>query len=445
MDDQQAQVPLRSALAKLGWSAERLIARTNEVRVRRGSFPLHAKTAYHWLRGTRPTAETINDVLVVLNRYATAPVTADDLGWAQPRARRTRRALDNPYDARATTLLHETQGEPMHRRNFLLLSGAGITATALDLMVISAESLHAAADGDPITPTLIGTVEQSVRQARALDDSEGSTPALLWTSGLWQNLASIINESSYTTTEAIRLHTAYIEMSETYGWMLFDAVRHPQAQRVYQAGLSLAREAIRHPDIDRATANLLASAAYQATWLHQHKEADTLLAVAHARAPQALTPRVLAVLADRQITLAGEQRDSNQLRQAEEAAHSHLDNAGTASEPWWSLWLNHSDIDANAGCAWLAADQTDHAERHLARHLSTHAGHLRDQALFASELAHTRLRAGDIAGACDAARNALTLIEQIASPRVLTRLDATITTLRTRHPDHPSVRSLPAA
>jgi hypothetical protein len=43
------------------------------------------------------------------------------------------------------------------------------------------------------------------------------------------------------------------------------------------------------------------------------------------------------------------------------------------------------------------------------------------------ELAHTRLRAGDIPDACDATRTALSLIEHISSPRVRERLDAATT------------------
>jgi len=161
-------------------------------------------------------------------------------------------------------------------------------------------------DEDAIAPKLLDKVEKSVHEARDLDDSEGSIPALLWTGGLWQNLGALLAESGHRSDQAIRLATAYIEMSETYGWILFDANYHPQAQRVYQTGISLAKEATRHPDIDRATANLLASAAYQETWLGQFKEAETLLAVAAHRAQRCPTPRLLAVLADRRITLAGQ-------------------------------------------------------------------------------------------------------------------------------------------
>jgi hypothetical protein len=253
--------------------------------------------------------------------------------------------------------------------------------------------------------------------ARDLDDSEGSISALLWAAGIWQNLAKILTHSRYHQPEGIRLHTAYIEMSETYGWMLFDAGKHPQAQRVYQTGLRLAREAEDHTDVHRATVNLLASAAYQACWLGQHHEADTLLSVAHSHKPDVLTPRLRAVLADREITLAGALGDTERVHRAEHQAHEHLAAAREGNEPWWSLWLSPQELDANTGSAWLAAHRPDLAEPYLTRRLAVLGDkYPRDRMLFASDLAHARLHTGDITGACEATHHALELSEHVASP-----------------------------
>lgn len=435
-------------LKALNWSAEQLIARVNQVRRCRSAGPMHSKSAYHWLRGTQPAPETVADVLTALNRFTLTHLTAADLGWDGKRCRRSRRTLDDPYNVPVATLLNESsQGEPMHRRKFGLLTAAAVTATALDMLLAhTASSASDGEDDDAIAPKLLDKVEKSVREARDLDDGEGSIPALLWTGGLWQNLGALLAESGHRSDQAIRLAIAYIEMSETYGWILFDANYHPQAQRVYQTGISLAKEAARHPDIDRATANLLASAAYQETWLGQFKEAETLLQVATHRAQRCPTPRLLAVLADRRITLAGARHDVAALQRAEDDGHHHLDNVTAGGEdPWWSQWLSHDILDANTGRAWLNADRVDQAEQHLARHLSPGGDNHRDHALFASELANTRLRTGDITGACTAARSALDSIGRIASPRVHARLDAAITTLRLRYPAHPHVAALTAA
>jgi len=48
--------------------------------------------------------------------------------------------------------------------------------------------------------------------------------------------------------------------------MLFDVRRHPQAQRVYHTGMRLARKADTSLTTRHATANLVASTAYQAAW-----------------------------------------------------------------------------------------------------------------------------------------------------------------------------------
>lgn len=283
--------------------------------------------------------------------------------------------------------------------------------------------------------------------ARDLDDSEGSISALLWAAGIWQNLAKILTHSRYHQPEGIRLHTAYIEMSETYGWMLFDAGKHPQAQRVYQTGLRLAREAEDHTDVHRATVNLLASAAYQACWLGQHHEADTLLSVAHSHKPDVLTPRLRAVLADREITLAGALGDTERVHRAEHQAHEHLAAAREGNEPWWSLWLSPQELDANTGSAWLAAHRPDLAEPYLTRRLAVLGDkYPRDRMLFASDLAHARLHTGDITGditgACEATHHALELSEHVASPRVHERLHSITTALRDRHSAYPRVRAI---
>ena len=249
---------LRAELANLGWSCEQLIARINERRARRGQRPLHRKSAYPWVRGGQPAPGTVHDVVSVLSHYAGAQVSADDFGWSDQRSRRRPRALDNPYESSATDLLRETQGEAsMQRRAFLLLSGAAATGPALDLLLPGASRLHAAQHGDTVSTQLAETVEGAVRQARGLDDSEGSTSALLWAEGIWQNLAKLIVTSRYSEPIGIRLHTAAIEMSETYGWMLFDVGDHPKAQRVFQTGLRLAREAHDAPSVHQATTNLL--------------------------------------------------------------------------------------------------------------------------------------------------------------------------------------------
>ena len=436
--------PLRELLSKLGWSPEQLIARVNQRRAQRGSMPLHLKTAYPWLRGGRPSAEVAVDVLAVLSLYTGHPQTATTLGWDLPRPRRRPRALDRPYDATATELLRETQGDvPMQRRSFILLSGAVATAPALDLMMKATPGLHTVQEGDRLSSQLMATVERTVRQARELDDSEGSASILLWAGGIWQNLGKLITECRYGDAEGVRLHAAYSEMSETYGWMLFDAGHHPQAQRVYQTGLRVAREAADAPGVHHATVNLLASAAYQESWLGQYHEARTLLDVAENARPQAMTPRLRAVVEMRRIALAGQMGDTDAVRRADCRTRTHLAAARDGEEPWWTLWLGSSAVDAQTGRALLAAHHPDLAEPYLGgRTIDDAEGYPRDRMLFATELAHARVQTGDVSGAVSAARQALSLAQHVGSHRVHRHLAGVSSLLRERHGPHPGVRGL---
>ena len=315
------------------------------------------------------------------------------------------------------------------------------TGPALDLLLPdSRQRLRAAQHGDTVSPELAEAVEKTVRQARDLDDRDGSTPTLQWAGGIWQNLATLIVDSRYSDHIGIRLHTAMIELSETYGWMLFDAGHHPHAQRVYQTGVRVAREAHDADTVHHATTNLLASAAYQAAWLDQYREAGDLLEVAEHRRPQTLTPHLRAVVAMRRIALAGQRGDTDALYRADQQTREHLTSTGT-HEPWWTLWLSPSAVNAQTGRALLAAHRPDLAEPYLRdRSDNDDAGYPRDRMLFASELAAARIQIGDLPGALTSVRTALTLAREVRSRRVHRHLDGVLTTLRRDHSTKPDVR-----
>lgn len=443
MVDRPAPVRLKVELEALGWSAEQLIARINACRTRRRASPLHPKSAYPWLRGSRPSPDVMPDILQALADQG-RHLTDGDLGWAGPRPRRSRRLLETPYNASVAGLLHETQGDPpMERRAFMLLSGAAVTAPALDLLIGGPDRLAAAIDGDRISPQLVASIEKSVRQVRDLDDAEGSGPALLWAGGLWQSLGRIITNGRYSSAEGARLHTAYVVLAETYGWMLFDSGHHPQAQRVYLTGLRLAKEAESDVNLHRATANLLASTAYQESWLGHHQEAATLLDVAVTQAPDALLPRVLAVLAQRRIIVAGRQGDSERVQRARDEAQEHLLDGADAEQPWWSTWLTPEAVNAQTGRAFLALHDPTQAEPYLARRVQlSEDSYPRDRMLAAADLADARLQMGDIDGAAEAGHESLDLAERVSSPRVLRRVETLLSQFQSTRSNHPAVRDL---
>lgn len=444
-DDSAQPVPLRRLLEELGWSREQLISHVNGYRRQRGLYPLNPKAAYPWTRGKRPLDGNIDDVVAVLSRHAGRPITAEDLGWGKqrPRPRTRARALDDPYNARAVDLIRETQGEtPMDRRSFGLLGGAAVTGVALDLLITGTPAMAAAVDGDRVSPKLLEVIETTVRKTRELDDAEGSTSVLSWANGTWKNLGQVLTESRYTGQTEIRLQTAYIEMAEQYGWMLFDASHHPQAQRVFQTGLRLAHEAQDARAVRRATANLLASSAYQATWLGQHTEAATMLRVAEHRADGDLTPGLNAILTSRKMSLAGATGNRAALPGLEDEIRDSLSGIGD-DEPWWTLWQTEDMVDQQTGRAWLAAGDPDVATPYLQRSNSyTDSPFSRERMLRATELADAFIKTGDVNGATRAATTALALATDVGSPRVREQLGTVTSRLVRRYPSHAAVTEL---
>ncbi|MER0240864.1 XRE family transcriptional regulator [Streptomyces sp. HSW2009] len=417
---------LAALLQQLGMRPEQLIARINERRTRRGSFPLSLKAAYPWLREnpSHPQPDNQSDALAVLTTRAGRPITASDVGWDSPRPRHRHRHLDAPGDAPLQGLLHEiSQGDIMDRRNLLVLTGAAATAPALALLLGPAAQAATSSDGTRLNEKLVGSIESAVRDLREMDDSTGSASGdLAWGLGIWQSTSRVLAQVRDRGPLADRLQTSYIELSEQVGWMLFDAGRHPQAQRVYHTGMRLAREADTSLTARHATSNLVASAAYQAAWLGHHNDAAALLDIA-ARAPE-LPPAVAAVIADRRVYAAGRRRDPEAILRYRDEALLHLDVPDERT-PWWATWLTKNSVDAATGRAWLACEQPSKAVPFLSRRAeTTSSDYPRDRLLAVLDLADTVHKCGHGDRARELLDQAGELIGTVSSQRMLHRYEA---------------------
>ncbi|MDD9383102.1 XRE family transcriptional regulator [Streptomyces sp. ZAF1911] len=413
---------LAALLQQLGMRPEQLIARINERRARRGGSPLSLKAAYPWLREvpSLPQPDNQADALAVLTARAGRCITASDVGWDLPRPRTRHRHLDAPGDAPLEALLHEiSQGDIMDRRNLLMLTGAAATAPALALLLGPIAEAAAAPSVTRLNDRLVGSIESAVRDLREMDDSAGSASGdLTWGLGIWQSTSRVVAQARGNGPLVDRLQTAYIELSEQVGWMLFDARQHPQAQRVYHTGMRLAREAGTSLTTRHSTANLVASAAYQAAWLNNHNDAAALLDIA-ARTPE-LPSAVGAVIAERRVYAAGRRHDPDAVRRFRDDALLHL---GTPDKqtPWWATWLTKDAVDGATGRAWLACDQPSRAVPFLSSRVEAAAAYPRDRLLAVLDLADTVNQCGESDRARELLDQAGELIGTVSSQRMVHR------------------------
>ncbi|MFJ3519858.1 XRE family transcriptional regulator [Streptomyces sp. NPDC090131] len=421
---------LAALMQQLEMRPEQLVARINERRARRGSFPLSLKAAYPWVRGKHPQPDNQADALAVLSARAGRCITASDAGWDAPRPRARHRHLDAPGDAPLEALLREISlGDIMDRRNLLMLTGAAATAPALALLL--GPIAEAAAAPTTVRPSerLVSSIEAAVRGLREMDDSTGSADGdLTWGLGIWQSASRVVAQAHGHGPLVERLQTAYVELCEQVGWMLFDARQHPQAQRVYHTGMRLAVETAASLPTRHATANLVASTAYQAAWLGHHNDAAQLLDIA-SRTPD-LPAAVAAVIADRRVYAAGRRHDPDAVLRFRDEALQHL---GSPDEhtPWWATWLTKESVDAATGRAWLACDRPSQAVPFLSRRVEavSPVDFPRDRLLAVLDLADTVHKCGDGDQARDLLDQAEGLIGTISSQRLLHRyktLSATV-------------------
>ncbi|MFE7958637.1 XRE family transcriptional regulator [Streptomyces sp. NPDC057413] len=415
---------LGALLQQLGMRPEQLIARINERRARRGCSPLSPKAAYPWLREmpSLPQPDNQADALAVLTARAGRCITAADVGWDLPRPRTRHRHLDAPGDAPLEALLQEiSQGDLMDRRNLLMLTGAAATAPALALLLGPTAEASAVPSGQ-LNERLVGSIERAVRDLREIDDSTGSASGdLTWGIGIWQSASRVVAQARGHGSLIDRLHTAYIELSEQVGWMCFDARQHPQAQRIYHTGMRLAREAGTSLT-SHSTANLVASAAYQAAWLGHHNDAAALLDIA-ARTPD-LPSAAAAVIADRRVYAAGRRHDPEAVVRFRDEALEYLSTPDERT-PWWATWLTKDSVDAATGRAWLACDQLARAVPFLRSRVdATAPTYPRDHLYAVLDLADTVHQCGDGDQARELLDQAEGLIGTVSSQRMLHRFEA---------------------
>ncbi|MET8981022.1 XRE family transcriptional regulator [Streptomyces sp. NPDC004539] len=417
---------LGALLQQLGMRPEQLVARINQRRARRGCSPLSPKAAYPWLREVPalPQPDNQADALAVLTDRAGRCITASDVGWDLPRPRTRHRHIDAPGDAPLEALLHEiSQGDIMDRRNLFMLTGAAATAPALALLLGPVAEAAAGPSSTRLNEQLVGSIERAVRDLREMDDSTGSASSdLTWGVGIWQSTSRVVAQAHGQGALADRLRTAYIELSEQVGWMLFDARRHPQAQRVYHTGMRLAREADTSLTTRHATANLVASTAYQAAWLGHHNDAAALLDIA-ARTPE-LPSAAAAVIAERRVYAAGRRHDSDTVLRFRDEALLHLDSPDERT-PWWAAWLTKDSVDAATGRAWLACDQPSQAVPYLrSRVEATTPAYPRDHLHAVLDLADTTRQCGEDDEARELLGQAGRLIGIVSSQRLAHRFES---------------------
>jgi len=426
---------LAQLLADVGWRPEQFAKQLSGYAEGHGHIVrLHPKTPYKWLAGKIPRRPWPTLATALLSDRLGRLVTPADLGWPDTpqEAVPASTALLLPWTAAgglqaATTV---TDAGIMHRRLFLTLTGAALTAPAHEWLIAHPATDTATTSGHRLDPDVVDHLDTITAGLRRMDDHLGGGHTLHLVQHHLATVVELLTTRRYTEPVGLRLHTCAAELLRLAGFLAFDDGQHAQAQRYWIAALHEA-----HTAADTALgANILGFMSCQAKDLGQTRQAVTLAQTALAGYPGA-SPTVNAILALRAAEAHANEQSQTQCRRAIDAAFTRLADAAPGhGNPPWSYWMTEAQAHAQAGYCHLKLKNWKPARTHLSRalHLQgddyTREGALR-QALLATTYAQQEHP--DLDRAIHLGRQAVdTLSGQVNSTRCVKHISELIESLK---------------
>jgi transcriptional regulator with XRE-family HTH domain len=351
---------------------------------------------WRWENGTTPNEESqsllagLLDVPIVVTERLRWPDWLP--AFEQPRP-------FSPSGSRAA--LREVQVTRMDRRSFLVLSSSTLVELAADWARIEPRHLDQALGGrQGVDTELLEWLERRSVELRTMSSGPHAHVASLIDAHL-HTTVDLIAQDRYAPEAGRRLHAVAADLAHVAGWLRFDADRHADAQRHWQAAVHAAHQA---RDRDLA-AVALSDLAYQATWLS--RPADAVRILEHARS-RTRAPAARSLLDVRRARACAVLQDRSGTQRALASAEAELERVRPQSTPPVVSWMSVADVNADAGRCWLDLGDPARAGTAIGAGLcELDPRRARSKAVFLTYRAEGALRSRDAAAAAADARAAL--------------------------------------
>ncbi|MEU3297156.1 XRE family transcriptional regulator [Streptomyces longwoodensis] len=278
-----------------------------------------------------------------------------------------------------------------------MLSSSALVDIAADWGRIEPRHLGQALDGQTVDEELLRWLEQRSGELRALTSGPHRQVSGLIDAHL-STVIDLIARDRYTAAVGRRLHAVAAELADCAVWLRFDAGRHADAQRHWQAAA--------HQAGDRDLAAVaLSDLAYQATWLSRPEDAVRVLD--HARS-RTRTPATRSLLDVRRARACAVLQDRQATQRALASSESKLERVRPQQTPPMIAWMSIADVSADAGRCWLDLGDPQRATAAIDAGLDELQPHrARTKSVFLTYRAESSLRRQDVAAAAIDARTAL--------------------------------------
>jgi hypothetical protein len=424
---------LEKILVRVGWDTGQLADAINRAAVDlQPGVSVHRRHTRRWIVPDKsrespsvPVRPIPGLACVVLSLQLGEPVTPAELGWpnADPYLDRRYACTDDGFSlewsARGAldSLAHVVDSEGVERRVFIALSGASLTAVALQWL-FEPDRVAAALRGDRVTDALLDDFAQVTGGLRRAHDKLGGSSLLPMVRENLRLVVELLKNSSYTDVVGRRLYGLAAELGRLAGCVAYDSGDEALAQRYWMAALRNA-----HVSGDRGIgANILACMSDQAAYSSKPRDAVDL-SRSSLQFESTLTPAVAGMLHVRLAKNAATVGDAYTSKRSLDSAAALLRRSDPEEEPDWIYWFTHTEIEYYAGKAGLLLGRFTEAEGHLRSFVALiGSDYPRDRALAMCELAKARLGAGSLDYACATASEAAVAIRRLNSKSSQNRL-----------------------
>ncbi|RII07986.1 Protein involved in sporulation [Streptomyces sp. YIM 130001] len=407
--------------------ARLLRARARQLGLRSGT---DRNRIWRWESGTSVPSLESQELLADVLDVPRAAV--GELGWPYWLPAFEQPAPFTPSGSRAA--LEEVQRHRMDRRSFLIISSTALVDMAADWARIEPAHLDRALDTHTIDPELLTWLEDRASELRA----HATGPHHPQVSRLIDaHLATTIDflSGAHSPATERRLYTVAAELALAAAWLRFDADRHADAQRHWQAAAHAAHQA---GDRDLA-AVAFADLGYQGLWLHRPTDAIHVLQHARTRTHSAAVRSLLDVRRARASAVLQDHRGTTT---ALASAETELDRICPDTTPAAVAWMSPADLTADAGRCWLDLGDPTRAETVISTGLAElDPRRTRTKAVFLTYRAEGALRTHDAPAAAAAARAALDAARATGASRCIDL----VSTLMHRLHNHPEAPLAPVA
>ncbi|MEU9609820.1 transcriptional regulator [Streptomyces sp. NPDC048057] len=418
--------PLAYLLQLNNWSANDYLTRLDGVHRRLGYGPIarDRKRVTRWTRHGVVPEVPAQRAMAALHRIPEEEIVARPWPeWLKLACIHDRDLLEAAWNPTTTIEMLDhvatKGGLSMDRRGFLVVTGI----TAVLAGTLTAEPAGARFQGRRIGSSAPELFEQSLAALRRLDDQLGSSQVHASARTQLQLITTTLKTASYTESTGRQLYGAAAEAARICGWTAYDSGRHALAEEYYVAALRAAASAA-DPVVAANTLAFWAMMRYSGGDPRGAVDLATH-ALRHGRGID--SPRMEAMLYARLARAHARSGEHQASDRASDAAYAAYDRAGDQSwgeDPDCVYWVTLGELES-----WAASNATDlgRPAEALAHYEALSAAHRaeahdaraypRAAALRLTRTAGVHVAVGDLDGAVDSAREAVTHLGGVSSAR----------------------------